>query len=332
VSAGTVEISTLPPEIARALRDAFGEEPVLDLAVLDGGRSGATLLSLSVAGAGYVLRRGDPARPAHAFRSARELACMKIASERGVAPRLAHVDAEASIAIMEKIQAPPFGRSGSARGRRIERVARTLRKLHEGPAFPKGIDVVGMVRHVDEFLRARAREGLPERLVRTMGELASLTARFAEAAPCHNDLNPGNILEAEDAVYFIDWETAGVSDPFIDLAELGVFAFPTVEARGELLEAYLARGASEEERARSTIARVMALGFYATAFIHGMALGGGPTRVDASPRPMAQIVLLLGSPAGQPEADVVAASLLEEMRRESETGAYEEAKRILGRG
>jgi aminoglycoside phosphotransferase (APT) family kinase protein len=331
VNRAGVEIAALPPEIARVLRDAFGEEPVLDVSVLDGGRSGATLLSLRVAGVGYVLRRADPTRPAHALRSARELACMKIASEHGVAPKLAYVDVASSISIMERIQAMPFGRSPPARRQRIERVARTLRKLHEGPPFPKGLDVAGMVRHVDEVLRARAREGLPEPLVRTMGELASLTARFAETAPCHNDLNPGNILEAEDAVYFIDWETAGASDPFVDLAELGVFAFPTTEDRGTLLEAYLARDPSDEERARTMIARVMALGFYATAFIHGMAMIRVPPSVDAAALPMAEIVARLGSAAEPPAAEIVAASLLREMRHESETDDCKEAKRVLTR-
>jgi Ser/Thr protein kinase RdoA (MazF antagonist) len=191
---------------------------------------------------------------------------------------------------------------------------------------------LALVRHLDEHLRARSHSGLPNELLDRMDDLAALTTPFAESAPCHNDLNPGNILETPDAVYFIDWETACASDPFLDLALLGVFDFPTPGSRTELLEAYLARRPSEAERARAIVTRVMALGYYAAAFCGAMIAGGGPARPAASPLPVPEMLRLLATLRERAPAEVVAASLLDEMRRETDADGFESAKRALAAG
>jgi aminoglycoside phosphotransferase (APT) family kinase protein len=330
VSAAAIDMSALPPEIPRALRDAFGGAPIDDVSAITGGRSGATLLSLTVGGAGYILRRADPARPAHDVRTPREIACMTIAAKGGVAPELRHVDAATGVSIMARIAIAPIAR-GSVRTARIARAARTLRRLHDGPAFPRGARANAIVRAFDESLRARGSGGLPAPLLATLDELAALTERFPEAA-CHNDLNPGNVLDTDDATYFVDWETAGAGDPFFDLAGIGVFKLHTPDERAELLEIYLGRSPTAEERARETIARVMALGFYAAAFIQPIATSGELACVAAAPMSIPEAMALLASQRERASPAIVAASLLEEMRRASETDAYEAAKQRLARG
>ena len=240
--------STLPPEIARALCETFGDAPVERLEVLKGGRSGAMILSLTVAGKGYVVRRGDPARTAHSSQVAREIACLKIAAARGVAPALHHADADTGVVIMDRIDVAPFWHSPSRGAERIARVATTLRRLHDGPAFPPGPGVLPLVRRTDDFLRERGGDGLPHELRSTLEALSSLTEHFAGDAPCHNDLNPGNLLEAPEALYFVDWDTAAQGDPFVDLGQLGVFTFPMPGQREALLEAYVGRAPTALER------------------------------------------------------------------------------------
>jgi aminoglycoside phosphotransferase (APT) family kinase protein len=312
--------------VTRAIRDAFGDGPVEDVSVLRGGLSGATLLAFTVAGVGYVLRRPDPMRLAHQVRVPRELECMKIASELGVAPRLRHVDPETGVSIMDRV-GRPLGRPRDSR--RVERVASALRRLHGGPPFPTGRSLAAAVRQLDESLRTRGPDGLPKRLVETLDELTQLTLRFAQSAPCHLDLNPGNILETDNAIYFVDWETAAQSDPFLDIAELGVFTFSAPDARADLLEAYLARIPTEEDRARSTAARVMALGFYSSAFIHVAGQVGRPVRFTAAAVPISELLAMMGASRERAGPEVVAASLFEEMRRESETAVFKAAKRAL---
>ncbi len=81
-----VQVSSLPIDILVALRTAFGQAAIDELALLSGGLSGATLLSFTVADTSYVLRKGDIAR------APQSLACLRIAAERGVAPGLRYAD------------------------------------------------------------------------------------------------------------------------------------------------------------------------------------------------------------------------------------------------
>ncbi|MGD0525598.1 MAG: phosphotransferase [Polyangiaceae bacterium] len=309
----------LPPEITHALREAFGDAPIADLAVMTGGRSGATLLSLRVEGRGYVLRRSDPSRPGHAIRSTRELGCVRIASDRGVAPRLVHLDEAHGVIVMERVDAVPGAR-------RPDHVASTLRRLHDGPPFPtgRGSTAVAMVAFASETLRGRGRPGLPGELLRTMSDLAKVTRRHAETAPCHNDLNPSNLLATAEAVYFVDWETAGQGDPFFDLGELGVFAFTTPETRAALLEAYVGRTPTDEERARAEVGRVMALGFFAAAFMLG---AGEDVDLEGTPLTITELLPLLATHRASHE--VAAAALFGEMRRSAATDAFRAARDAL---
>jgi aminoglycoside phosphotransferase (APT) family kinase protein len=239
------------------------------------------------------------------------------------------VDQDTCSTISEKIDGAAFGSTPSWEPGRTARLVATLRKLHEGPAFPKTISILGVVRHFDDGLRAQGSPGLPLPLMATLADVSRATACFAESAPCHNDLNPGNILETEDRTYFVDWETASAGDPFFDLAEIAVFAFPTPDRRDELLSAYLGRGPNDEERAHATLARVMALAFYAAGFLQVAVATGGPCDLSTPPIALPEAFAKLRQGLARPT--LVAASLYAEMRREAESDAYEAAKRALGR-
>lgn len=315
---------TLPLEAERALHEAFGGEPILDLAVLKGGLSGSSLFSFTVAGSAYVLRKGDVRR------APQELACLQIASERGVAPRLRHADARTAISIMDRVPGGPLGRGSPLDPQRLHRIASTLRRLHEGPVFPRAATVAQFIRFFDGALRERGAGGLPDHLLTTVDAVAPVIARYAETAPCHNDLNPNNILVTEEQVFFVDWEMACAGDPFFDLAQLGVFAFPGPDERASLLEAYLARRPTAEEEARAVVARVMALAFYAAAFTFARAMAGGAGPA-AAPVSLAELLQTLGRSRERADPALVAASLLLEMQRESESTAFDAAKGLLTR-
>ena len=302
----------LSPAIVEALRAAFGDAPVGPPRALGGGRSGAAVLAFDVAGAPYVLRRANPDRIDHASRTAREIACVRIASALGVAPRVVHVDEHAGIVIAERAESAPFGRSAWSRPDRIAHVASALRRLHEGPAFPSGPGLMTLLHGLEQLLRARTGRGLAEDLVAALTEASHATRRWAESAPCHGDLNPGNILELPDRACFVDWENACTSDPFLDLGQLGVFAFPALDARDALLAAYLRRPPSAEELARATVGRVMALGVYSAAFT----MLDGSRESAADPLPMGELLALLASQRQHAPPGVIAVSLLEELRRE----------------
>ena len=56
--------------------------------------------------------------------------------------------------------------------------------------------------------------------------------------PCHNDLLPGNVLFADDRVWLLDFEYAGMNDVFFDLANLSVNSELSPESDDRLLTLY----------------------------------------------------------------------------------------------
>ncbi|WP_437591553.1 phosphotransferase [Sorangium sp. So ce1000] len=304
----------LHPDLAAALEAAFPGRPVEDVISLSGGFSGAALIAFVVDGAPYVAKRFalDPSDPE---RAAREIACMRVASERGVAPRLHHADARTGVTIMDRITGTPLRPTRDPT--QIERVAEALRRLHDGPPFPRGPSRMDFLRFLDAQCAALAGVGLPAELVRMVAELERVSAPHAHAAACHRDLNPNNVLVTADRVVFVDWTTAGAGDPFVDLAQLGVFATPRPEQREALLEAYLGRPANDDERARARLARAIALAFYAASFFFGAARVGGPPPEDDEHRPLAEVLAAFGAAPERTHPGAVAAALLRETHREA---------------
>ncbi len=252
---------------------------------------------------------------------------MQIASDRGIAPRLCFADALTGISITDRVSGAPLG-PNAPDPTRLHKVAATLRRLHQGPAFPRASTVVGILRIMQTQMLAAAGEALPGDLLRAADEIAARTGRYAESAPCHNDLNPNNVLVDGDRILFVDWDTACAGDPFVDLAQLGVFAFPRPDEREALLEAYLARRPTVEDRARATLARVTALAFYAAAFFLVRAISGAP-RVEAESVPLAEPLQTIKTARERTDPGTLAASLLLEMQRERATRACAAAMSTL---
>jgi len=255
-----IDLSSLPADVVAALRRAFPDGPLEGLELLSGGMSQAMLLAFRAGDQAYVLRRGVKERAATAA------ACMRIAGELGVGPRLVHVDEGSGFCIMHRVPGAPLRRDPGLAEGRLERVARALRALHDGPAFPGFTPLAETIAFFEGVSRQLSGEGLPQEIVAALERVAPLLAPFAAQAPCHRDLNPNNILETADRVFFVDWEMAGQGDPYVDLGQLGVFAFSAPADREALLAAYLGRAPTTDERARAILARVVALAVYALAF------------------------------------------------------------------
>jgi thiamine kinase-like enzyme len=65
--------------------------------------------------------------------------------------------------------------------------------------------------------------------------------------PCHCDYQPTNLVVSGDKLYVLDWEFAGMNDPFYDIACYGNVGFDKALA---LLEAYVGHKPTKEELQR----------------------------------------------------------------------------------
>jgi thiamine kinase-like enzyme len=141
----------------------------------------------------------------------------------------------------------------------LRRVADSLRRIHDGPAIP-GLFVP--LRIAEAYRALALARGVP---IPPEYDLAAAIGRRIEMAllsdpielrPCHNDLLNANFIDDGARIRIIDWEYAGMGDPFFDLGNFSINHELTPYEDEILLAAY--DGSIRPDRlARLTLMRVV---------------------------------------------------------------------------
>jgi thiamine kinase-like enzyme len=158
------------------------------------------------------------------------------------------------------IEGTPLADVGLAGTDRIERTATALRRFHDGPAIP-GLFVP--FRLVEAYRALAVSNGVPipieyglAHAVERRIELA-LLATPIELRPCHNDLLSGNLIDDGRRIRIVDWEYAGMGDPFFDLGNLSVNNGLDETANARLLAAYAGGEPRPDQHARLVLMQVV---------------------------------------------------------------------------
>ncbi len=274
-------LEMLPAErrelVRAALHAALGSSVALTVEPLAGGASGASLFRLHANGTSLVLRLEGPRSP---LRNPHQYACMQIAAEAQVAPRLHYVDAENGIAIMDFVDAEPLAKYPGGPQELAAALGRLVAQLHATPRFPALHDYPTFLAHVVEAL---SRPGFF-----AAGLIAphrKLFEKIREAYPwgssglvsSHNDPNAQNVIFDGRRLWLVDWETAYCTEPLIDVAILAENFAPAPELETALLEGWLGQAADAELRARLLLMRLLSRLYYA-----GLLLGIARQRAPRS--------------------------------------------------
>ena len=132
----------------------------------------------------------------------------------------------------------------------LERVGRALRAFHGGPPIPGVFDSFRVVEAYRDTALARGGEVPAE-----FAQAHVLSARIegarkgARQCPCHNDLLNANFIDDGERLVIVDWEYAGMGDPFFDLANFAINHELEVNGRAMLLEVYFGEKTREDVRA-----------------------------------------------------------------------------------
>ena len=123
----------------------------------------------------------------------------------------------------------------------LRRVADSLRRIHAGPAIPGLFVPFRIVEAYRALAQARGvaipvEYDLAQSVARRI-ELAFLRSPV-ELRPCHNDLLNANFIDDGARIRIVDWEYAGMGDPFFDLGNFSINHELTPDEDAELLEAY----------------------------------------------------------------------------------------------
>jgi thiamine kinase-like enzyme len=144
---------------------------------------------------------------------------------------------------------------------RVERAARTFRRMHEhDEAFAGRFDVFAQIDEYLALLRrnvARIPDGYDALQREAEAARRVLEEKPARLAPCHNDPLAENFIDTADRMYLVDWEYAGMNDPMWDLGDLSVEAGFGAEQEEAFLRAYFAGAPSREARGRVVLSKAL---------------------------------------------------------------------------
>jgi thiamine kinase-like enzyme len=144
----------------------------------------------------------------------------------------------------------------------LAEVASGLRAFHDsGLELPTEFHVYDIVREYAEVARSHGGEP-PEPFhdaLERAGEIVEAVRDHPEhqPRPNHNDLLAGNFLQAADHVVIVDWEYAGMGDPFFDLGNFTVNNELNEGDEERLLEAYFREPATPRRKAALKLFRFM---------------------------------------------------------------------------
>ena len=186
-----------------------------------------------------------------------ELAATRAADELGIGPEVVDfVEPEGWLVtrFIDGAIPPPDRLREPAQ---LRRVAAALRAFHQGPPIPgrfQALEVVEAYRDV-----ALARGGtLPDEFAAAHELGRQIAERRADQPPrpCHNDLLNANFIDNGERLVIVDWEYAGMGDPFFDLANFSVNHELSTDENEELLRMYFGE-VSEDDVRSLTLMRFM---------------------------------------------------------------------------
>jgi thiamine kinase-like enzyme len=189
-----------------------------------------------------------------------ERAATVAAAGVGVGPEVIAFIRPEGYLVTRFIEGSPVSDEAVHRPETLERVAASLRRIHDGPPIP-GLFVP--LRIVEAYRALAAARGVPiprkYDLAAAVGrriELALLGAPL-EPRPCHNDLLNANFIDDGTRIRIVDWEYAGMGDPFFDLGNFSINHELTPDQDAYFLAAYDGGEAQASRLARLTLMRVV---------------------------------------------------------------------------
>jgi thiamine kinase-like enzyme len=141
----------------------------------------------------------------------------------------------------------------------LTRVADSLRRVHGGPPVPGLFDPLRIAALYAALARARGAEPPPqwERAERVGRDIERVClASHQPMTPCHNDLLNANLIDDGVRIRIVDWEYAGMGDPWFDLGNLAANHDLTGAEAAHLARAWCGRTPTPADLGRLELMRV----------------------------------------------------------------------------
>jgi aminoglycoside phosphotransferase (APT) family kinase protein len=204
------------------------------------GLSGAGVYRVEANGEVYALKVASTDVPIAVWRS--RVAIQTAAAGAGVAARVIHSDEARRAVVSAFVVDRAFSMlyfNPATRGAALALLGKTIRRVHELP-IPEGAEAKEPRAFLGEIWATLAGLELPPFVGNAVARARAEDPPPRERAVVlsHNDVNPSNLVYDGEHLVLLDWDTAGPSDPFQDLAAISVFLRMDEETCLQLLAAY----------------------------------------------------------------------------------------------
>ncbi len=314
--------------VRRALAEAFGRDGAEGVEPLGGGLSQSMVFKLHARGAPYLLKLDSAAGGADV---ARAHACMAAAAQAGIAPPLRYADPAAGVAIADFIAQRPLAERLTDRSAFLEELAALVRRLHAVEGFPPAMEYFTALDQLTQRLQVLDVVD-PAAIAPHLAVYAQVRDACRRDAPAlvasHNDLHPRNLVFDGTRLWIVDWDTAFLNDPFVDLAVPANYLARDEAEETAFYAACLGRPPEPEERARLWLMR------QAAHVCHGavlMTLGPGGRDMAAPPLAGMRMAIAEGRLSlGDPDQRVLfGKAMMNEALANSRGPRFAEALRLL---
>jgi len=267
--------------IDQAIQAVFPDQSWSPVAELGGGLSTSTIYQITLGEHHYSARLTAPDDPHNDL--AHEYAVMQAINDLGIAPRLYYASPEAGIVLTDFIAGQPLFPWRGERPPLASTLATLVRTLHQGPPVPRGKSIFDKIDLICSWLPAPFQATAQVRTAQSM--LRDVVPQLTDPAhlrPSHGDINPGNLLFADNQLWLIDWASAGEENFYFDLATCtNFFFFRSAEAEAAFLHHYFGRPPTAQEAAHYASMRLFCTIYYGLIFLYMSTLRGTPLLTDA---------------------------------------------------
>lgn len=172
-----------------------------------------------------------------------ERLCQEAAARQQIAPEVVHH--EPGVLVSHHVAGATLTPEAVRAPARLERIAATLARLHEGfDALEGELLYFSPFQAVRTYASTARRLGAPlsAEIDEQVAAASDWSRRLAPFVPtlCHNDLLAANLIDDENRVWLVDWEYAGMGHPLFDLAGLAGNCGLDEDEERALLERYFA--------------------------------------------------------------------------------------------
>jgi thiamine kinase-like enzyme len=214
---------------------------------------------VEVGGAAFFLRLSDEDTALLGIDRAAEYEAALDAAAAGVGPQIvAHLPQHRCL-ITGWVPGEPLAEGDMEQEAVLADVARVVRTIHAGPRLPWSFDAF---RIVEDYRRIAHERGvaIPDAFEPAHERAGRIEEAFAQApvpeCPCHNDLLADNFLRGDDGFWLVDYEYAGMGDPFFDLGNLSINNALSEDSQEALL-GLMFDEVTDAHRARLQLMRIM---------------------------------------------------------------------------